>query len=123
GFIGKLSLLQGAIISGHWQIGAVSLIVSFFALMAMLRLWQKAFWGEPVPPTHLSSPTTSQLSVKLMLTPIALLLALSLVIGIFSDPAFRWSEVAAYQVLDRQGYISAVAPTNVIEYSGAVDEN
>jgi formate hydrogenlyase subunit 3/multisubunit Na+/H+ antiporter MnhD subunit len=64
----------------------------------------------------------SPLRLWLTLTPIAMLLALSLAIGIFSDPVLRWSETAAQQVLDRQGYIAAVAPTDVIEYTGATHE-
>src|SRR5690606_17466265 len=42
GFFGKLSLLQGALAADHWLIAAVSLMVSFLALLTMLRLWQKS---------------------------------------------------------------------------------
>ncbi|MCC6458171.1 MAG: hypothetical protein IT328_24675 [Caldilineaceae bacterium] len=118
GFIGKLSLVEGAVLSGHWLIAAVSLFVSFLTLLTVLRLWQKTFWGEPVLPAE---PPASPIRLGLTLTPIALLLALSIAIGVFSEPVLRWSETAAYQVLDRQGYISAVAPTDVIEYTGATD--
>jgi multicomponent Na+:H+ antiporter subunit D len=122
GFVGKLSLVQGAITAGHWLIAAVSLLVSFLALMTMLRLWQKAFWGYPVTPPVVTPPIAPPLRKWLTLTPIVLLVALSLAIGIFSDPVFRWSEIAARQVLDREGYIAAVAPTDVIEYTGATHE-
>jgi multicomponent Na+:H+ antiporter subunit D len=121
GFIGKLSLLQGAIAAGHWQIAAVSIVVSFLTLLTMLRLWQKAFWGDPVVedvgPIGLS-PTAFPARRWLTIAPIALLLFLSLAIGIFSNSFFRWSELAASQVLDRASYIAAVAPTERIEYAG-----
>jgi multicomponent Na+:H+ antiporter subunit D len=119
GFISKVSLLQGALNSGHWAIAAVSLIVSFFTLMSMLRLWQKAFWGKLTLPLTNVSPIDSPVRQRLILTPIAVLLILSLGLGIFSDHFFHWSEVAAYQTLDRDAYINAVAPTDLIEYVGA----
>lgn len=119
GFISKVSLLQGALSSGHWAIAAVSLIVSFFTLMSMLRLWQKAFWGKLTLSTTSVSPIDKPLRQWLTLTPIAILLVLSLALGIFSDRYFRWSEIAAYQILDRDAYINAVAPTDAIEYVDA----
>ncbi len=120
GFVGKLSLLQAAISTGHWTIAGVSLAVSLFTLMNMLRLWQKAFWGEtdlPDTPTLL----TSRARRWATLAPIAVLVALSLTIGIFAGPFFHWSGIAARQVMDREGYIAAVAPTDEIEYLGVSD--
>lgn len=123
GFFGKLSLLQGALSAGHWLIAAVSLLVSFLALVTMLRLWQKSFWGKPV----IIQPSVPQLTTRvhrfLTITPIALLVAMSLAIGIFSDTVFRWSELAAFQVLDRASYIAAVAPTDLLEYEGYADNS
>jgi multicomponent Na+:H+ antiporter subunit D len=122
GFIGKLSLLEGAIAAGHWQIAAISLLVSFLALLTMLRLWQKSFWGEPLVTTIALSPLASPVRQWRTLTPIALLLALSLAIGILNGPVFHWTQLAADQVLDRAGYIASVAPTDVLEYAGDTHE-
>ena len=47
-----------------------------------------------------------------------MLVVLSLGIGIFGGPVFRWSSIAGAQVMDRQGYIDAVAPTDEITYGG-----
>src|SRR5690606_31461076 len=97
-----------------------SLAVSLFTLMNMLRLWQKAFWGEtdlPDTPTLL----TSRARRWATLAPIAVLVALSLTIGLFAGPFFHWSGIAARQVMDREGYIAAVAPTDEIEYLGVSD--
>ncbi len=119
GFVSKLTLLQGAITSSRWVIAAVSLIVSLFTLMSMLRLWQAAFWGYPgTIGEELPSAEITTTRRWLTLTPIALLLALSLAIGIMTGPFFAWSDVAAAQVIDRAGYIQAVAPMDIIEYVG-----
>lgn len=119
GFISKLVLLQGAVGSAHWVIAAVSLSVSLFTLMSMIRLWQKAFWDQPEIAVGATTLLTSPRQRWLTLVPIALLVSLSLGIGIFAGSIFHWSGIAARQVMDRQGYITAVAPTDVIEYAGA----
>jgi multicomponent Na+:H+ antiporter subunit D len=119
GFIGKLALLQGAINDRQWLIAAASVIVSFFTLMNMLRLWQKSFWGYPTLPDPAATPLVPATRQWLTLSPIALLMALSIALGIFCGPVVGWFETAAGQVMDRAGYIQAVAPTDVIEYLGA----
>lgn len=114
GFISKLSLLQRALEGELWVIATVSLVVSALTLMSMARLWQKAFWGSSNAPIYPRAPLTQSRRRWLTLAPIAMLVTLSLAIGIFSGTVFRWSDVAAKQVLDRQGYIDAVAPVNEI---------
>ncbi|MCW5877781.1 MAG: Na+/H+ antiporter subunit D [Anaerolineales bacterium] len=110
GFISKLGLLQVALDAQQWWIAGVSLLVSLLTLMSMIRLWQKGFAG---PQEDVVAPLRRP-NLRLTVAPIALLVAVSLAIGVFSGPFFEWSSVAARQVLDRQGYISTVAPTDQI---------
>lgn len=110
GFISKLSLLQIALENKLWIIAATSLVVSAFTLMSMARLWQKAFWGEVNAPIYPNAPLYTWRNGLFALAPIAVLVTLSLSIGLFSGPVFRWSNIAAQQVFDRDGYISAVGP-------------
>ncbi|MCL4861639.1 MAG: hypothetical protein KJZ93_19630 [Caldilineaceae bacterium] len=115
GFISKLGLLQIAVDNGAWVIASVSLLVSLLTLMSMVRLWQKGFAG-PLEQSAMPAITPDMGPRRwLTLTPIALLVFVSLTIGIFSAPFFQWSSIAAAQVLDRDGYIQAVAPTDAIE--------
>lgn len=117
GFVSKLGLLQVALDNHQWLIAAVSLVVSLLTLMAVVRFWQQGFAG---PPAELVAPATAarkqgRLAGWLTLAPIATLVALSLWIGVFSEPVFHWSSIAASQVLDRAGYVQAVNPTSTIE--------
>jgi multicomponent Na+:H+ antiporter subunit D len=114
GFISKLGLLQNALTGQHWWIAGVSLLVSLFTLMSMVRLWQNAFTGHATQPIYPTAPLTRVSKRWLTLAPIGALVILSLSIGLFSGPVFRWSSIAANQVLDRAGYIAAVAPTDEI---------
>lgn len=114
GFVSKLGLLQAALDSQHWWIAAVSLLVSVFTLMSMVRLWQYAFAGRASQPIYPTTLLTSRRRRWLTLLPIGTLVALSLAIGLFSAPVFQWSTIAAQQVLDRAGYIAAVHPSDEI---------
>jgi len=115
GFVSKLGLLQVAFSTGHWIIAGVSLLVSFLTLVNIGRIWQTAFWGTPSQPIYPTAPLTQPRRRWLIMTPITLLLLVSLAIGIFSGPVYRWSDIAARQVMDREGYIEAVGPTDEIK--------
>lgn len=80
----------------------------------MVRLWQYAFTGPASQSLSPMAPLTGERRRWLTLLPIGALVALSLAIGIFSAPVFHWSSIAAQQVLDREGYISAVHPSDEI---------
>jgi multicomponent Na+:H+ antiporter subunit D len=78
--------------------------------MSMLRLWQYIFWGKPnlelTQRTNLAQPGAR----TMMLAPAVVLVALSLAIGIFAEPAIGVVQTAASQAIDRAGYIAAVNP-------------
>ncbi len=108
GFVAKLSLLQITLDTGHWLVAMVSVLVSVLTTMSMARLWQYGFWGtaETAAPARTILATRSR--QWLILTPIAVLITLSLSIGLFAEPVLRMSSIAAEQVMDREGYIRAV---------------
>lgn len=123
GFVAKLSLLQVTLDTGHWLIAGVSVVVSILTLMSMARLWQYGFWGE----RQIAQPTERILDSRrrqwLILTPIAVLITLSLGIGIFAESIFQLSNTAAVQVMDRAGYISDVGIQDLIQTLDAPHDN
>lgn len=110
GFIGKLGLLEVTFSAGQWVIAAVSVVVSLFTTMSMIRLWQYVFWGKPhrVQPNH---NRRAPHDAMLMTTgPVAILVALSLLIGVAAQPALDMVQIAAGQAIDRTGYVQVVNP-------------
>jgi len=115
GFVSKLSLLQITLDSRHWLVSAVSLVASLLTMINMMRLWRESFWGEYKRPSRVPSRILqSSLRQRLMLTPVAALVLLSLGLGVLGEPAFRLSMRVALQALDRQAYIEAVSPAESI---------
>ncbi len=114
GFVAKLGLLQATFATNSYLIAGVSLGVSVLTTMSMIRLWQYIFWGKSKR-EYPRRPHFQRLDVNIMLVaPAAVLVALSLAIGIFAEPAIEMAQVAARQAIDRQGYIEAVAPQTAI---------
>lgn len=110
GFIGKLGLLEVTFSAGQWVIAAVSVVVSLLTTMSMIRLWQYVFWGKPhwAPPNHNGRAPHNAM---LMTTgPVAILVALSLLIGVAAQPALDMVQIAASQAIDRVGYVQVVNP-------------
>ena len=112
GFVAKLSLLQITMDAGEWPVVVVSLIVSVLTLVSMARLWQYGFWGKTQETADAPDLLAKPRNQWLILGPIALLVGLSLSIGIFGERFFQLSTTAAQQALDRQGYIAAVQPVD-----------
>jgi multicomponent Na+:H+ antiporter subunit D len=111
GFVSKLSLLQITLDTRHWLVSGVSIFASLLTMINMMRLWRESFWGDYKRPSRVPSRILqSSLRQRLMLAPIAVLVLLSLGLGILGEPAFRLSMRVAQHALDRQAYIEAVSP-------------
>jgi multicomponent Na+:H+ antiporter subunit D len=108
GFIGKLGLLEVTFAAGQWPIAAVSVFVSLLTTMSMIRLWQSIFWGKPrlSPPPGVRAPGRALWTT----TPSAILVALSLAIGVAAQPMLTLVQTAASQAIDRAGYVRTVNP-------------
>jgi multicomponent Na+:H+ antiporter subunit D len=115
GFIGKLALLQLTVETQQWLITGVSVFVSLLTTMSMIRLWQYMFWGKPGPRLQPLTRFNNRRSHFWTTLPPALLVAASLLLGIFAQPALETVNVAARQAADRQGYIDAVAPQQLVQ--------
>ncbi len=114
GFVGKLALLQAGLDVHQYAIVGVSLVASLLTLLTMVRLWQNIFWGEFQSGAAQWRPLVKPWAQARALTPIALLVALSLLLAFLFEPVLARTTVAARQVLDRAGYIAAVAPLDGI---------
>jgi multicomponent Na+:H+ antiporter subunit D len=115
GFLGKLGLLQAGIQLGTplalVLVGA-GVLVSLLTLLAMARVWSRAFWRRPedaeAPAPALFRPAAAQAMPKSMVGATAGLVGVGLALTVFAGPLFRLSEESAREMLGRTAYISAV---------------
>ncbi|MCB9137468.1 MAG: hypothetical protein H6642_03875 [Caldilineaceae bacterium] len=114
GFGGKLSLLQVTFDTRYFTIAGVSIFVSLLTTMSMIRIWQYSFWGKYPDSRATAPPLENTRRRRMILAPMTVLVALSLLMGVFFGPSLRLAAVAAQQALDRDGYIHAVAPGELV---------
>lgn len=130
GFIGKVTLLEAGADDGSvlaWVLVAGAVITSLLTLYAVVRVWTKAFWRSraDAPEGHLVSARPQVLlddapdvalaeradvgrMPVLMLLPTVALVGVSLAMTVFAGPLVGYSERAAENLIDREGYIEAV---------------
>jgi multicomponent Na+:H+ antiporter subunit D len=98
GFFAKVGLFRATLeAESWWALGALA-IASFFTLASMLKVWRLAFFGD----RPAGQPAKSDL------TPLWLLVGVSVLLAIVAVPTYEFAEAAARQLLDVEAYSDAV---------------
>ena len=108
----KLILVKASLDMSGYIIAATALGVGLLTLFSMAKIWAAAFWGE-APATKDVGAEKSWKAFSLadktaFYLPMILLGALTLTIGLMSQPFFELATRAAEQLLSPAGYIDAV---------------
>ena len=106
GIFGKVTVVLAAASAGDWRswvaITAI-IIASFGALLSMMRLWQRVFWGRPMQ----NYPEALNVRASFML-PSAVLMVMSLCMFIFAGHMWDITTNAVDDLLDVDAYTTAV---------------
>lgn len=107
GFWGKLVLLQASITTAHYLLAAMSILVGFFTLFSMIKIWNQVFWkaGQDRPVRH---PGRNSKTSEIAYIPIVILVLISLSMGLMPKPYFDLNDKIADQLLHHERYIEAV---------------
>ncbi len=105
GFWAKVVLVRAGLEAGTYLIVGVSLAVSLLTLFSMMKIWTRAFWGEPAK-TNVPPPGAAWTR----LGPIVGLASVTLAIAIGAPWVFDFAVRAAETALDPTAYIEAVLP-------------
>ncbi|MGB0743285.1 MAG: Na+/H+ antiporter subunit D [Opitutales bacterium] len=107
GFWAKFAVVKAGLEIEAWISITAALLVGVLTLYSMTKIWAEAFWKaqpeeqEPVAAKHPGS-------LVFMITPIAVMAVATVLIGLFGEPLFEFSQRAAEQLMNPQEYISAV---------------
>ncbi|MDI9819422.1 MULTISPECIES: proton-conducting transporter membrane subunit [unclassified Legionella] len=105
GFWAKYLLLQAAFTSGFWLSALIALLVGFFTLFSMIKIWRFA----------ILQPTTNQMSpinyhdCLYLYSPIIFLGTLTLLIGFYPQILYGAVEQAAQALLNPHCYLQALS--------------
>ncbi|MBS2970320.1 Na+/H+ antiporter subunit D [Metabacillus sp. KIGAM252] len=101
GFIGKLKVIQGGFEAGEYAISFVVLLSSLLVLYSVMKIFINGFWGE-------TKPIQGNPSVKGMVYPAVILVALSAAFGLGTEFIAPFITQASETLLDPSIYIEAV---------------
>ncbi len=108
GFFSKLSLLFAAVSSASYGIAVVSLAVSLLTLFSMSKIWSEVFW-KPAPEQlpDVANPARPASGWRIAL-PAAVLVGLTILIGLAAGPVLALATAAAEQLMAPQDYAAFV---------------
>lgn len=112
GFWGKLLVIDASLQAEHYALAAVALCVGLLTLYSMIKIWLEAFW-KPRPDADSEyggavPASISRARFAVMLTPVIALAAVTMTIGIWTEPFVALAGDAAAQLLDPRAYVTAV---------------
>lgn len=111
GFISKLALVRAGIEAEAFVITGISLFVSLLTLYSMIKIWNFAFWRpmpENAPRSAHGLRQVRGMQLVLMLSPVLLLVGISVAFGFLAQPVFEVATQAAESLIDPSAYVRAV---------------
>ncbi|WP_010094056.1 Na+/H+ antiporter subunit D [Ornithinibacillus scapharcae] len=109
GFIGKIFITRGAFEAEFYWLGAIGLLSSLMILYSVMKIFMNAFWGETIISEEDEKGTT-----RGVMLPIAVLTALTVLLGIGPEMINSYIEIAVEALMDPSIYIDAVFAGNDI---------
>ncbi|MEX0777639.1 MAG: proton-conducting transporter membrane subunit [Phycisphaeraceae bacterium] len=103
GFLAKFVLVRAGLSGGAYFIVFVSIATSFLTLYSMSKIWSYAFWSKE--PREQAGK-----NYRGMMAPTAVLVAITVVLGLAAQPFLELANRAAEDVIDPTRYIQAVLP-------------
>ncbi len=103
GFFAKLVLVKAGIQARAYTIVAVSLAVSVFTLVSMMKIWGEAFW-RPSP----EGPADRVRVSCVLWIPAIVLALLTVAIGVGAESVYSLAHAAARQLIDPAPYMRAI---------------
>lgn len=107
GFWAKFSVAKAGLELGSYTIVGVSLFVGLLTLFSMTKIWNEVFWKN-APQDSTPDAVPEKKEQFFILAPVIILAAITVTIGLFSEPFFQFSIKAAGELLDNTGYINSV---------------
>jgi multicomponent Na+:H+ antiporter subunit D len=110
GFWAKLVLIRASLEIESWAIAGVAILVGLLTMFSMTKIWGEAFW-KPHPDGDDRSLSIGDLTVGervLLVGPIVVFAALTVAIGLWTQPFLDLATRASDELLNPARYIDAV---------------
>lgn len=110
GFWAKFAVVKAGFAAEVFWIAGLSLAVGILTLYSMTKIWAEVFWKKAPESNGPESdcPPLSLTQKWALISPIVILALITMIIGLYAQPLFSLSEMAAEQLLNPDHYIEAV---------------
>ncbi len=108
GFWAKFTVIRAGLEGQHYFLVTVALLVGVLTLFSMTKIWAEAFWKNKEQTEADTDPYAGERLPFSMTAPCIALAAVTVVLGLFSNPLFNLAQTAAAQLLDPAAYIEIV---------------
>ncbi len=111
GFWGKIYLIQESYSAGNYILLFTIVLASFITLALMVKIWAEIFWKESPKPLESVENSFAELPMLkkiFLISPIIMLLSVSLFIGFNAEMFFHIANRIAAEMMDTSTYIQAV---------------
>ncbi len=109
GFISKFALVRSGVDASAWWLVGLAVGGGLLTTMYMIRTWQSVFQQKQ----NESTAKLKEAGVYDRAYAPALLITVSLVLGVYATPLFNIANRTVAQISDPQNYINAVAPLSL----------
>ena len=115
GFWGKLMLIQAGFSQREYAMAVALLVAGILTLYAMMKVWAEVFWKERPEQADgtLEAPPPAVPLPRALVAPVAVLVGMSLLMGIWPEPFYVLANEAARQMFDADAYIRAVLEVRI----------
>jgi multicomponent Na+:H+ antiporter subunit D len=107
GFFAKLFLVRAAFEDASYAAAGMAILVSFFTLMSMLKIWSGAFWGAREESLGRPEPVPTRRAAGLV-APALVLAGVTVALGFGAQGLLEISNRAAEALVDPASYVGAV---------------
>jgi len=125
GFWAKFVVIQASLKEGHSLIALAALVVGLLTLYSMVKIWNEAFWKSPSKAAQPLDSTWRRMPAArrwIMLLPVIGLAAVTLAIGLYTEPFLEYSIRAGNQLSHPTAYIEAVLGESTESHPSQVAE-
>lgn len=107
GFWAKLILIRASLDAGHFVLAGVAAVVGLLTVYSMTKIWNEAFWKPKAAADRQEADGESRVSAW-MLAPVAVLAALTVLIGLAPETLYQMARLASEELLDPSAYVYSV---------------
>jgi multicomponent Na+:H+ antiporter subunit D len=108
GFAAKFALFDSVADSAQWWILAVAITTSLLTLFSIAKIWIGVFWAQPDHSEGGFPSGAGRRPPVLMTAPTAVLVAMTVVLGVAAGPLYDYCLRAADDLVDPSSYVSLV---------------